>query len=642
MRLVLRSASQTVGLLALVSTLGLMTPTVLAGSDDLPSLHEHFIRGDVNEDDTIEISDAIALLSYLFVGDLQLNCLDAADLNDDEGVDVGDAVFLLDYLFQSGTAPPAPLSCGPDPSLPVALSCNSYAPCSDQTSLDLAGHLMRRLGYGPSQEGIDHVLAIGASAYIDEQLHPELDDELDNILLQDAIAGIDPTASPLSLIRWQILHALYSRNQLREAQVDFWENHFNTEFAKEFQFIRNIRAAGTQIFTPQESNAIAASWESLENEFFRSNAFGTFSDLLIDNATSRTMIVYLDGYLNRVGTPNENYGRELLELHTMGVDNGYTQADIEQVARCFTGWTVRMHAPGTEDDPLASAVGNGFPGGIPSFHFARIDHDYGEKVIFAGTSYELTIPARPALSDDGFLDGFEVLEHLANLPQTAEFVTTKLVEKYVSDDAPLEVVAAGLGTWIATDGDLLAVMETILGSSNFTARENRWNKVETAFEYIASTCRAIGVDTNGVPLLVGVGAPQHGLIGLDQQLFFYPTPEGQSERGHDWMGATSILNRILFASFTAQSTGNPSAPLVTDMVAAGVDSTNIEAIVDYWLERIYQRGYDMTARTLAQDYLSTDADGVVTPLDPTQVLAYRERIRAFVGFVLSAPIGNQQ
>ncbi|MEM7261088.1 MAG: DUF1800 family protein [Planctomycetota bacterium] len=610
-------------------------------AQDLPNLHQHFLRGDVNEDGAVQISDVLTILSYLFSGGTA-HCLDAADTNDDEEVDAADAITLLGHLFLAAGPLPAPsLTCDADPTDTVALPCDQYLPCAGDTTVGVAGHLLRRLGYGPTPERIDHVLSIGHVAYIDEQLHPELDDELDNTVLQDQLAALNPSSSSFQLIRWQMVHALYSRNQLREAQVDFWENHFNTDLSKQSELLRGLGGMNP-IYTPQEAASESTSWEWEENEYFRANAFGSFLDLLVASATSKNMISYLDGYLNTEASPNENYARELLELHTMGVDNGYTQEDIEEVARCFTGWTLRKHAPGTENDPLAPGVALTDPTGVWALHFARVDHDYDEKVIFAGTSYELVIPAQTPLSDAGLDDGFILLEHLAGLPQTAEFVSTKLIQKYVADEPPLDLVAACLGTWLATNGDLLAVMNTILTSDHFLARENRWNKIETPFENLASAARAIGAETNGVPIIAGIGSPQYGLIGLDHQLFFYETPEGQSERGVDWLGATSLLNRILYAQELTQSTGNPSTSLLIDMQNAGIDLADAEAVADFWLTQLFQTGYDWTERTVALDYLSSDEDGVPTPLDPTQTLLYRERIRAFVGFLLSSPLANQQ
>ncbi|MCA8959831.1 MAG: DUF1800 domain-containing protein, partial [Planctomycetes bacterium] len=471
-----------------------------------PELHRHFVRGDANQDGAVQVADPIFLLGYLFSGGAPLPCDDAADANDDEEIDLADAISLLHYLFGSAPPPPPPSvlsGCGPDPTLDSVLSCNEYAPCSNQTTAELAAHVLRRLGYGPTPERLAHVVSIGHAEYIEEQLHPELDLELDNVELNSRLSALTPQNDFVSLLLWQIDMALYSRNQLREALTDFWENHFNTDLVKIVGVLQSLDFGSGPLYTPEEALAEGTSWEWLENAIFRAGALGSFENLLIASAAGRPMLVYLDGAANTVAAPNENYARELVELHTMGVDNGYTQVDIEEIARCFTGWTVRKKAPADAQDPLAPPVAFDDPTGVWAFHFSPLDHDYGAKSIFAGTFYELDVPSRAYLSPEGILDGFEVLQHLATLPQTAEFVSRKLIQKLVSDDPPTALVASALATWLATDGDLRAVVETIVTSPEFLDPMNRWNKIETAFEFLISTLRALDADTSGIPVIIG-------------------------------------------------------------------------------------------------------------------------------------------
>lgn len=610
------------------------------------SLQAQFVRGDTNADGNLDISDAIAALGYLFDPSVDPpSCLDAADANDDEAVDIADSVYLLAYLFGDGPTLPAPgPDCGEDPTSPADLSCNEYAPCSGVTDLELAAHLARRMGFGPTPELLVRIQTLGADAYIDEQLHPELIDESSNDLLNDALAPLDPDSSINDLIREQVLRGAYSDKQLQEALTDFWENHFSTQVSASLSFLRNVRGTnGQPVHTVLEANAIGAGWEQEENEAFRTGGVGSFLDLLTASATSKAMIIYLDTFTNRVGNPNENYARELLELHTMGVDNGYLQADIEELARCFTGWRVCKVDPADVGDPLAPCLLNEDPNGVWNFHFEPFLHDYGSKTIFAGFPHEIVIPARPVGSVDGILDGFEVLAHLATLQQTAEFVSTKLIQRFVCDDPPPALIADCLVTWLATDGDLREVMGVILDSDEFRGADHRLTKIYTPFEYVLSQVRLTGTVTPGPPLLNGIGGNQQaGLRGLNYIPFTYETPEGRSEFGFDWLGSTDLLNRILFSTLLAETVAfNLQFDPVQQQADAGVTPDDPAAVVDYWLERFYQTQFTVAERDLALEFLSTDTAGSPAPLDPLAA-DYEDRIRAFVGFLLSVPQAQKQ
>ncbi|MFN0059099.1 MAG: DUF1800 family protein [Planctomycetota bacterium] len=626
----------------IVATIGLLaTQTAQAGAP--PPLFQNFLRGDVTNDGGLNIADPIGLLEYLFAGTgFALTCADAGDANDDEVIDLGDPIYLLAYLFASSPPPPAPFGgCGADPTLNVALACNSYPPCDGDTTADLAAHLLRRLGYGPTPERLEHVLSIGAANYIFEQLYPELDPELDNLPLQSLLAGLSPASDFYHLILWQVDHARYSRNQLREALVDFWENHFNTETFKSTQFLLDLRVAGAPVYTFDTAFAEATNWEWQDNSLFRAAAVGSFSDLLLASVTSKAMTVYLDTAFNNDDAPNENYARELLELHTMGVDNGYTQIDIEQVARCFTGWTVRKKSAADAGDPFAPIVPFDDPAGVWSLHFIPNNHDFAAKTIFAGTAYQFDVPARP-VGPAGMQDGFELVAHLALLPQTAEYVSTKLIQKFVDDTVPQDLLAECLTTWLTTDGDLRAVIATIVGSSHFLGADHRWSKIKTPFEYLISTLRSVEADTSGFPVIFGVGGFfQTGLIGLNQFLFLYPTPEGQPESGSAWLGSTALLNRILFANYAMQPGPDPVANLFNPMNDAGITLDDPAAVVDFWLARLFQNSYDLIDREIAITYLSQDASGVPAPLFPLTP-GYRQRVRALVAFLLSSPYANKQ
>lgn len=632
----------------LVATLVVMlTTSVGAGSSpdgDTVAGFRHFKRGDVNADGGVNLPDSIVLLDYLFVGGAEPPCLDAADTDDDEALGLADPLYLLNYSFGGGPQPPVPFfDCGPDPTLNIAISCESYPPCDAFADIDQAGHLMRRLGFGPTPQGISHILDIGVDSYLDEQLFPELLDESGNLIMNDLLATLTPDSDLLSLVLYQVVRAYYSERQLQEALTDFWENHFNTQFGTSQQFLQNVRApGGVTVYTPQEARALTCDWEFTENSILRFGALGSFLDLLVASATGRTMIVYLDTFSNVADSPNENYARELLELHTMGVDNGYLQEDIEEVARCFTGWRICKKDPLDVDDPFAPCLPNDDPNGIWAFTFVPFLHDYESKTIFAGTSYQLVIPARTPGSPEGILDGFEVLQHLVTLPQTAEFVSTKLIQRLVNDEAPPALVADCLTAWLATDGDLRSVVSVIVHSDEFLGTDNRWTKMYTPFEVVMALGRSVGAITSGGPLIFGVGGnPGTGLLGLDYIPFFYETPEGRSEFGFDWMGSTNLLNRILHGNLLALSIIDPVFDPVQVMVDEGVVLNDEVAIAEFWLTRAFQNFYSLEERELSIQFLESNEDGTVVPLDPSSP-DYDQRIRAFIGYVLSAPQAQKQ
>src|SRR6185295_19901213 len=230
-----------------------------------------------------------------------------------------------------------------------------------------------------------------------------------------------------------------------ESMALFWEGHFNTNY--------------WTVFNWSSSGEARATWlETRENELFRKLALGSFESLLRASATSPAMLITLDNVSNVAGNPNENYARELVELFTLGVDNGYTQHDIEELARCFTGWGVCEVQPADADDPLA-ACAVGAPAATLAFHFDAGRHDSGPKTIFAGTDHELDLPARSG--DAGLDDGFDVLHHLAS--------------KFISDDPDPVLVQDCSDVWISSGGDLTAVLRSLLSSAEFLDPKNAWN-----------------------------------------------------------------------------------------------------------------------------------------------------------------------
>jgi uncharacterized protein (DUF1800 family) len=464
----------------------------------------------------------------------------------------------------------------------------------------------------------------GVAAYIDEQLDPEPIGEPGNARLASLLAQIPAPSSEHDeptlehLVAANLARAIYARAQLREQMVDFWETHFSTDFGKLLLFFGG-------------DYGTASYFEFRENAIFRERALGRFEDLLLASATSPAMIIYLDSVQNQAGLPNENYARELLELHCFGVHNGYTETDIEVVARCFTGWTVCRVAPGSVDDPHAPCDASA--AARFAFHFDPLVHDGGEKTIFAGTSYELHLPARSGMQ--GLQDGLDLIAHLARAPQTAAFVSSKLIERFVSDQVDPGLLASCTATWQATDGDLRAVLRAIFESPQFLAPSQRWSQVRSPLESVCSTVRALeGV----VPTPFNLSGVRSLLDGpLSQRLFRWIDPDGYPESSAMQLGTSKMLGRIAFnQTIYAGGLGDPQYDLRQLLLENGVPPEDPSAIADFFLNLFFQENFSAQDREQALAFLATDEQGQPAALNQHAV-DYPTRLKQFAAFVASFP-----
>lgn len=311
----------------------------------------------------------------------------------------------------------------------------------------------------------------------------------------------------------RMARAVASERQLLEVMTDFWENHFSV-------FIR--KGAPMPYYLTDFDRVV------------RANALGNFRILLGAVAKSPAMLFYLDnarsmsdsthnslatfgrrrppGAARRGSGLNENYGRELLELHTLGVDGGYTQRDVIEVARALTGWTIRQPQQG---------------GG---FIFRPQMHDADEKLVLG-----VRFPA-----GRGIEDGEQVLDILARHPATARFIATKLVRRFVSDTPPPALVARVAAVFMRTDGDIRETLRAVITSPEFFAQSAFRSKVKSPFEVVVSAARALGAQPDSTPATALASA------FLGQPLFGRQAPDGYSETSAPWMNAGAILNRINF------------------------------------------------------------------------------------------------
>jgi len=331
----------------------------------------------------------------------------------------------------------------------------------------------------------------------------------------------------------KVFRALYSNRQLQEVLVDFWFNHFNVDEAKNVQAVPNL-----------EHLLIGG----YERDAIRPHVLGHFKDLLLATARHPAMLYYLDnwesmapgsfnvgpfaprrGIVNGVPdtlipTPigrlahglNENYGREVMELHTLGVKGGYTQQDVIAVARCFTGWTVRD----TDN---------------PEFMFAPFMHDFGEK----------TVLGHKIAAGGGERDGLQAIDILAHHPSTAKFISRELAQRFVADDPPQALVDRMAQTFLKTDGDLRAVMETMFTSPEFSSVGAWQAKVKSPFEMVVSAVRAVGGEASDTFTLV------QKIADLGEPLYNKLEPNGYPNTAEAWLSTQGVMGRMNFSAALA-------------------------------------------------------------------------------------------
>ncbi len=396
-------------------------------------------------------------------------------------------------------------ACTADSKTPAtALAANTATLLPPENADDaLIFQTLRRITFGPQPEDLARAREIGLDNFIDEQLAPEtipdpnMDTQLEEMetlaLNASELLEVEKRAQPVrQLIRATLLRAVYSKRQLYELMVDFWSNHFNL-------YVRKSQVGLLKVVD--------------DRQVIRPHALGSFQDLLSASAHSPAMLVYLDNALSNRELPNENYARELLELHTLGVDGGYSHNDILEVARALTGWSVtglRTQNPG-------------------EFIFRERMHDDGEKTILGQR-----FPAR-----QGIADGEQLLELLAAHPSTAQHISLKLTRRFVADDPPATLVARAAETFTQTNGDIRAVMSTILHSQEF--KDSLGTKFKRPFEYIASTLRMTAAETQ-VDRFTGAMLTQMG-----QPLFHWPAPDGYPDIAAAWATTNGLLGRWNYA-----------------------------------------------------------------------------------------------
>jgi uncharacterized protein (DUF1800 family) len=508
--------------------------------------------------------------------------------------------------------------------LVMSLAAQPSSPLAAQSlsPRDSALHALNRLAYGPRPGDVDRVAAMGTLRWIDQQLAPDrLDDhalalrergfpllamsrdDLARAYLdaqrarreRQRDAGADSTMRPGlnadatdqtpaalrarrlagELQQLAVMRAAVSERQLQEVMVDFWSNHFNVFFGK----------GADRFLLPDYIEHV-----------IRPHALGKFEDLLVATARSSAMMFYLDNWQSvapgsqppqfaraLVRRPelaarmpqgiNENYARELLELHTVGVDGGYTQADVIAVARILTGWGIERPQQGG------------------AFAYHDWAHDRGAKVALGDT-----FPA-----GHGEDEGMRLLHLLARAHATMHHVAHQLCARFVADDPPDGCVDDAVAAWQRSDGDIRAVLHAIFHGPDFWAPQNVANKVKTPLEFVVSAVRATGADPDTTLRLAQVVAR------LGEPLYLHVAPDGYPERQDDWVNSGALLARMN-ASVGLAAGRLPGVTVALDTLVP--PSLDVAALLDAIDRRMLGGAMSAHTRAVITQQLADVADPV--------------------------------
>jgi uncharacterized protein (DUF1800 family) len=392
------------------------------------------------------------------------------------------------------------------------------------------GRLVRRASYGATAAEVAKATGLGFQGYINYQLNYTRinDDAVESVVAQrwpllaqtsDALFSADAGTVRSQLQEATIYRAAFSQRQLYHRMVEFWSDHFNQDMDK----------VGYLLVADQR-------------DVIRKNALGKFPDLLKASAHSASMMVYLDQNASRNTAPNQNYAREIMELHTLGVDGGYTQNDVAELSRVLTGWTVQ---------------------GRGQFAFNPAIHDWGAKTVLG-----VTIPAgSPSQGAAGINEGEKMLDVLVNHPSTARFIATKML-KWLLDPNPTETqIAAIASVYKATGGDIKAMVRAILNDAWLAAAPM---KLKRPFHFLASSLRSTA------PTITTMSTIANQLNNLGQPLFSWDTPDGYPDKVEYWAG--NIVPRWSTALTMSNFNSTTTVAVDTTLYRAGSPDAAVDLI----------------------------------------------------------------
>jgi uncharacterized protein (DUF1800 family) len=429
-------------------------------------------------------------------------------------------------------------------------------------------HLLRRAGFGATPHELSYYCGLGYDGALDELLNPQ---KVDNGKLEDAIRQQDFDFTTIDdLKRWWLYRMAFTRRPLEEKMTLFWHGHFATSNRK----VNNAYAMYGQ------------------NQLFRANGLGNFSQLLHSVSKDPAMIVWLDNQQNRKGKPNENYAREIMELFTLGIGN-YSESDIKEAARAFTGWQT-------------------LPAG---FFFNKNQHDDGEKTVLGVT---------------GNLNGDDVVDILVKQPATGKFIARKMVKFFVADEPDEAMVGRVADVYRRSAGDLKQMMRAIFTDKVFLSEKAFHAKIKSPAELVVGAIKTLQITKLDADLPTTMAR-------MGQDLFMPPNVKGW-DGGRAWIATDTMMERFNFANrITSEKFAEmrkyyqkPSDIMLTQGLASAGDA------VDYFLRLLVDDDAPPSTREKLVAYVSSDIKG--NPVDTIQdeeTLA--AKLRGLVHLIMTLP-----
>ena len=470
---------------------------------------------------------------------------------------------------------------------------------TDETwSKDHAAHLARRAGFGATPDEIAHLAALGREAAVAHFVDfPDVDEELEKRMREEGGELVDFDAgegSSLSAVtnrarRWWLYRMAHGQHPLQEKLTLLWHDHFAC----------------------QQSKIIRLPQYFEQNQLFRRNAAGSFRTLVREVSSDPGMLIYLDNRLNEKANPNENWGRELLELFTLGVDNGYTQKDVYEVSRVFTGWST----PDKNSD---------------EFVYNAQHHDETDKLVFGET-------LRGRGGDEGMQEGYEAIERILDKPECADYIAYKLLSWFVTHQPSAERIAEYGAILRENEYSIRETLRVLFSSEWFYAPENRLNYYKTPVDFVISAARLLGVQN-----VHRIDLPKYTTV-MGMSLFEPPSVAGW-EHGETWVNSGAIVHRFNFALDVSELAHtrrrvtdrvDECSVLNLDAISTAQDDGEVEhgALVDAIAQRLLQR--PLAARDAVIAYLD-DADGRL-PSDMKPRSRRRAKTRAAIHLILTTP-----
>lgn len=462
-------------------------------------------------------------------------------------------------------------------------------------------HALNRLTYAPAPGQVAAVRQMGLQTYIEQQLAP---DQIDDSTVEGMLGNFPalPMSVPdlvgefvnkqetlvaLQLEAATVIRAIYSPRQLLEVMVNFWSEHFNIWIRKEID--STLKLAD-------------------DRDVIRKFALGKFRDLLGASAHSPAMLYYLDNVVSNKTHPNENYGRELLELHTLGVGN-YSEDDVQNVARCFTGWTIQpLRTPNLK--------GTATPGPNPNageFVFAPKLHDTNAK----------TVLGHAVVPGGGVQDGEQVLDILATHPATATHIATKLAHRFIGDNPPDSAVQAISQAFLQSGGDIAATLRTLFAAPEFVSAPPKFKR---PWEFTISMMRALNVQ-------IDTSKPQLSLLSILQSMgqlpFDHDMADGYSDVAAAWEG--NLLTRWNLAINTLYGK-MPGIKVDLNAIVTG-QNVPIEpsAVIQFFAQHFYGRALTDNESTVLMGYMNQKGTPDLT------TTAGRQLVNDTLALMMAAP-----